>query len=188
MLDEQFTVQTMEAALRQNYNVVHIASHFQLQPGNDTDSFLLLGDGSRLALSQIDTSQNLFGGVELLTLSACDTAVGGTIATGKEVEGFGVMAQQQGAKAVIATLWQVADESTSRLMREFYSLRVAQPGKPKAEALRQAQLSFLNSNEKGSGVISKNRGIQSERENADKKANYTHPYYWAPFILIGNWR
>jgi len=52
--------------------------------------------------------ENPFGGVDLLTLSACDTASGGTGANGKEVEGFAVLAQRKGAKAVIATLWPVA--------------------------------------------------------------------------------
>src|SRR5262249_9219395 len=108
-LDEQFTENAMLAELRKRHKVVHIASHFQFAPGNETSSALLLGDGSFLSLAQIKSLPNVFGGVDLLTLSACNTATGGSGANGKEVEGFGVLAQRQGAKAVVASLWPVFD-------------------------------------------------------------------------------
>lgn len=186
MLDEAFTETTMTDALRERYPVVHIASHFSFQPGSEQQSFLLLGNGHHLSLADIKTSVNLFGGVELLTLSACDTATGGGEAEGKEVEGFAVLAQRQGAKAVVASLWPVADASTRALMQQFYRAREAQPGTPKVEALRQAQLSLLYGNVQGEAT--RRRGMRDDIEpNADKKI-YTHPYYWAPFIMIGNWR
>jgi CHAT domain-containing protein len=199
MLDEAFTSSAMQMALRQHYSLVHIASHFQFHPGNETDSFLLLGDGSHLTLAQIKSLPNVFSGVDLLTLSACDTATGGNGANGKEVEGFGVLAQRQGAKAVLATLWLVADESTQILMREFYRLREANPQWTKVEALRQAQLALLkgsNRNEPGAGTGQRsserlNDGPSSARSlpfKPDANAKYAHPYYWAPFILIGNWK
>ena len=142
-LDEAFTAAALRAALRQSPPVVHIASHFQLHPGDDMASFLLLGDGSQLPLAQLKTWPQPFQGVELLTLSACNTAVGSTGAEGTEVEGFAVLAQRQGAKAVVATLWPVVDASTTELMHTFYRLREGQPGLPKVEALRQAQLALL---------------------------------------------
>jgi CHAT domain-containing protein/Tfp pilus assembly protein PilF len=197
-LDAAFTAESMLAALRQRYPVVHIASHFQFQPGNETASFLLLGDGSHLSLSQIKTLPNVFGGVELLTLSACSTATGGGGGDGKEVEGFGVLAQRQGAKAVVATLWPVADESTKELMHQFYRLREIHAGMPKAEALRQAQLRLLEGKEQTDTSMETPRGVRlSEDERTASgqarfvpphQAPYAHPYYWAPFILIGNWR
>src|SRR2546422_10263014 len=133
----------MLTELRRQHKVVHIASHFQFQPGNETNSALLLGDGSFLSLAQIKSLPNVFGGVELLTLSACNTATGGSGANGKEVEGFGVLAQRQGAKAVVASLWPVADRSTKLLMQEFYRLREAKGSTTKIEALRQAQIELL---------------------------------------------
>ncbi len=142
-LDEQFTQEAMLTGLRQRPPVVHVASHFQFKPGNETDSALLLGDGSFLSLAQIKSLPNVFSGVELLTLSACNTATGGSGATGKEVQGFGVLAQRQGAKAVIASLWPVADRSTKNLMQEFYKLREAKGNVTKAEAMRQAQIKLL---------------------------------------------
>lgn len=194
MLDEAFTADAMRKALRQRYSLVHIASHFQILPGNETNSFLLLGDGKHLTLAEIKSAVNLFTGVEMLTLSACDTATGGTNENGKEVEGFAVLAQRQGAKAVLATLWAVADESTPLLMQRFYRLREAQPGTLKAEALRQAQLALLCGEDKAacSAVQTLRPGVTEtvvkQRFTPNPKAPYAHPYFWAPFVLIGNWK
>jgi CHAT domain-containing protein len=74
------------------------------------------------------------------------------------------MAQRQGAKAVLAGLWPVSDSSTRLLMQNFYRIRNGNVRHSKAEALRRAQLSLMNGGQ------------------------YAHPFYWAPFILIGNWR
>jgi CHAT domain-containing protein len=118
-------------------------------------------------------------------LSACETAVGGgKDANGMEIEGLGALVQKQGAKAVIATLWPVADESTGLLMQQFYRLR--ESGRlTKAEALRQAQLEFIQGKHQP-GAATAQRGLDTP--NAPKPASsYTHPYYWAPFILMGNW-
>ncbi len=197
-IDSAFTADTMKTALRQRYPLIHIASHFAFRPGNETDSFLLLGDGSHFDIDQI---KNLsFRDVDLLTLSACDTASSGTNADGREVESFGVLAQRQGAKSVLASLWPVSDSSTQLLMQNFYRLREAQNssgtnGISKAEVLRQAQLLLLYGD--ASSTSATTRGMRIERSGAssalpafvaDPKAPFAHPYYWAPFILIGNWR
>ncbi|HEV2800414.1 MAG TPA: CHAT domain-containing protein, partial [Pyrinomonadaceae bacterium] len=198
-LDDAFTEETFRASLRQRFPVVHIASHFAVQPGNETDSFLLLGDGSHLPVSKIKSGVNMFGGVELLTLSACDTATGGTNADGKEVESFAVHAQRQGAKSVMASLWPVADASTKQLMQSFYRIRNAQPGMLKAEALRRAQVSLLRGEAtelvgqiERRGLLSASapqRGIEGAgTTSVTGKNNFSHPFFWAPFILIGNWR
>lgn len=70
---------------------------------------------------------------------------------------------------MVASLWPVADQSTSRLMREFYRIRESSPSTTKLEALREAQLELLH------GEI--------KQPNQD----YRHPFYWAPFFLMGNW-
>ncbi|MHC5828531.1 MAG: CHAT domain-containing protein, partial [Nostoc sp.] len=96
--------------------------------------------------------------LELLILSACETAAGDQ----RAVLGLAGMAVRSGARSTLGTLWAVQDESTVDLMNKFY-LELSQPGVTKAEALRQAQLLLLRS------------------------SNYGHPYYWAPFVLVGNW-
>ncbi|HKQ62277.1 MAG TPA: CHAT domain-containing protein, partial [Candidatus Polarisedimenticolaceae bacterium] len=196
-LDGEFTKDTMKAALRGGFAVVHIASHFAFRPGNETESFLLLGDGGHFDLGEIRAAagRQLFRGVDLLTLSACDTASGGAGGgDGREVEGFAVIAQDQGAKAVIASLWPVSDESTQLLMQEFYRRRAARADQPKVEALRGAQLALLRGEIGRATPGHERRGVALENEpqaggfESDPRAPFAHPYFWAPFILIGNWR
>jgi CHAT domain-containing protein len=168
-LDEGFVDKTLQNVLQQKYPIVHMASHFHFNPKNPGQSFLLLGDGSGLNLERIATSDEFkFNSVELLALSACQTARGGTDANGKEVEGFGALAQKRGARAVLATLWPVFDESTGLLMSRIYALRKDDAKMSLAETLRQAQLQLI--------------------ENKVSGKNFTHPFYWAPFVLMGDWR
>jgi CHAT domain-containing protein/tetratricopeptide (TPR) repeat protein len=196
MMDEAFTELSMETALHQSYAVVHIASHFRFQPGNETQSFLLLGDGTHLTLADLKNMGQLFSGVDLLTLSACNTAVGDRLGDGKEVESFGVIAQKKGASAVMASLWPVMDQSTQLFMREFYRLHSDKPGITKGDALREAQLALLRGQIHGTAstatMSNSDRGdlglTGQPAFTPDPKAPFAHPYFWAPFILIGNWK
>ncbi|MCA1605536.1 MAG: CHAT domain-containing protein, partial [Acidobacteria bacterium] len=199
--DDEFKEQAMMDSLSEGYKVVHIASHFSYQAANPETSFLLLGDGSHLEMSRIQDLSTLFGKTDLVTLSACDTAVGSAMkdANGKDVEGFAYLTQNLGAMAVIASLWPVDDVGTQVLMPEFYRLRQSTTGMTKAEALRRAQLSLLqgtlqqtfpDENQKRATVIGPTQGGTPAQPlfKSDPKAPYAHPYYWAPFILIGNWK
>jgi len=191
LLDEAFTESALRAELGQEPPVVHVASHFQFRPGNEADSFLLLGDGRRLSVGELRTSWNFFKGVDLLTLSACDTAVGGAGATGKEVESFSVFAQRNGAKSVVATLWPVADTSTRVLMERFYRARMQSKGTSKAEALQTAQLALLRGDDPSSGSAgtrARRAKAAAQSASGESTSRYQHPFYWAPFLLIGNWR
>lgn len=197
-LNQDFNWEDMQVQLKRKgkYPLVHIASHFNLEPGNDTMSYLLPGSGEPITLAQLTRQNNLFGGVDLLTLSACETGVGGGKgADGREVDGLSFIAQRQGAKAVVATLWPVADASTAQLMARFYSLRESQK-LTKAEALRQAQMALLRgegepgtvpvaADERGARRVDAAPGQASYV--TDPKTPFAHPYYWAPFILMGNW-
>ncbi len=184
-LDAAFTRDSFTEALKHRPAIVHIASHFKLVPGRETDSFLLLGDGSSLNLAEIRKGRSYrFGGVDLLTLSACQTARGGD-SDGGEVESFGALAQRNGASAVMATLWPVADEATASLMQHFYHGFVRE-GLDKAAALRAAQIAMLRG---GAAVASSDeRGAKSLTVSAAAPpADHRHPYFWSPFILMGNW-
>lgn len=162
-LDQNFTVTRLQDVGRRNFQLMHIASHFSVSPGTEINSFLLLGDGNKLTLSDIRKQNIRFHNVDLLTLSACETGLGGgRDSNGREIDGLAIISQKQGAKSVIATLWPVADKSTAELMSNMYKLRNVK-NLTKIEALRQAQLKMLF------------------------ETNYKHPFYWAPYILFGNW-
>ena len=205
--DGRFTQASLQSALAHGYPVVHIASHFDLG-ASDRASFLLLGDGTVLSLADLFAQGGqVFQGVDLLTLSACQTGVTGAGGTGDghEVESLASVAQQQGAASVLASLWPVSDATTPLLMTAFYRGLTAQPPDGKAEALRQAQLSLIHgtsappqSPSPPPGPPAPTRGMGLTNAPApdadappftpDPKAPYAHPYYWAPFVLIGGWR
>ena len=194
--DGQFTQAALRTALASGYPVVHIASHFALG-ATYKSSYLLLGDGTALTLDTLlGQGGQVFQGVDLLTLSACQTAEAG--GDGHEFESLAALAQAQGASSVLASLWPVSDASTPVLMRAFYSQRADGAGMTKAEALRQAQLSLLH----GTAPTTSGQAARAGRAVADgpapsadspaftpdPHAPYAHPYYWAPFVLIGNWQ
>jgi CHAT domain-containing protein/tetratricopeptide (TPR) repeat protein len=195
LFDEEFTEKSLKERLSQRFKVIHIASHFSFRPGDMTRSFLLLGDGTALTMDKFKTSPQLkFTGVDLLTLSACDTAVSEPDADGKEVESFAVIAQQNGAKAVLATLWPVADQSTAAFMAEFYKLKDGKADISKAEAIRQVQKAMIDGRMRAiggpGGCRAENFGSTAKPAGfkCDPSAPFSHPYFWSPFVLIGNWR
>lgn len=169
LLDEAFTRVSMQNNLKGTYKAVHFASHFELNPANETMSYLLLGDGSKIRMDELRDLPQLFKGVDLVAFSACSTGLGTTSNNGREVDGIGYLGELQGSNAVLATLWPVEDSSTSMLMREFYRKR--ENGSSKRNALQRAQQALL-------------KGVITSEEGHD----FTHPYFWAPFILIGNGR
>jgi CHAT domain-containing protein len=186
-LNSDFTRTSFLAAMRQpDKSVVHIATHFDSRPGVAADSRLLFGDGA-ITLAEIEAMPRLFSGVDLLTLSACSTAFTNTGADGREVDSLGTIAQRLGARGVIASLWNVSDDATARLMEKMYRIRQAHPELGKSEALRQAQEQMASGTLKASGEAEDRRG-SIKPLGASRSHDWTHPYYWAPFILIGNWR
>jgi CHAT domain-containing protein/tetratricopeptide (TPR) repeat protein len=200
LLDDDFTSGTLPDFLaavpssgRKKFTVLHLASHFRLGK-NWKNSFLLLGDGSILTLEQLNnTGQIAFAGVDLVTLSACNTAAASD-STGKEVDSLAEAIQAKGGKAVLATLWSISDEGTSQLMTEFYRTRKETPAITKAEALQSAQRALIA----GTIKISPEQAARLRPKTPapvgatpfifDVNRPFAHPYYWSPFVLIGNWR
>jgi CHAT domain-containing protein len=196
--DEHFTYDALKTELGtgSGFPVVHIASHFVLETGSGREPYLMLAgesasvpEGFALTLSKLEDSTITFHGTRLLTLSACSTAQGDVAGDGLEMDSLGMIAQQKDAEAVLATLWDVNDLSTSRIMSDFYARWLKNPADGKAEALRQAQLALLH------GVTAAQtgatgRGLQAEDnpQPASQPHDYSRPYYWAPFILIGNFQ
>jgi CHAT domain-containing protein/tetratricopeptide (TPR) repeat protein len=163
-LDAQFTRERLIDVFGERPSVVHIASHFRFRAGTEVHSYLLLGDGSRMTLRDLRTQGFDLRGVELLTLSACDTAVGGgRDETGAEIDGLGVVLQRMGAASVLATLWPIADRGAAPFMQRLYGQRTG-AARSDAEALQRAQRDLLNGR---------------------AGAQFRHPYFWAGYLLIG---
>ena len=167
------------------YNIVHFATHAAFVPGDASKSFILFGNGDIANLKEIGNWT--LNNVDLVVLSACQTGIGGKFGNGEEILGLGYQFQSRGVRATIASLWKVSDDGTQVLMNGFYN--ALKQGKiTKAEALRQAQMALITDNY--SAVGGKRGGIFVEGDGNDQlkqaSSKLQHPYYWAPFILIGN--
>jgi CHAT domain-containing protein len=196
--DEQFTLAALKEELGsgKGFAVVHIASHFVVETDSDKEPYLMLGGdtasdsaGYALTLSKLEDSTVSFEGTQLLTLSACSTARGEAAQNGMEMDSLGMLAQRKDAAAVLATVWDVNDASTSRLMGDFYARWMNDPKDGKAEALREAQLALLHGGS-AEGQTGRARGFDLDEEApaAHLANDYSHPYYWAPFVLVGNFQ
>lgn len=197
--NEQFTLAALKRELGsgKSFAVVHIASHYVAESGSGDEPYLMLGgedsgaaEGYELTLSKLENSAITFHGTQLLTLSACSTAKGDAARDGQEMDSLGMIAQQKDAEAVLATLWNVNDKSTSQLMGDFYARWVKHPADGKAEALRQAQLQLLRGSGSATPVSARDRGlgIPNQDPGPSLSGGNSHPYYWAPFVLIGNFQ
>ena len=161
LLDEAFTIERFERELQaQPLAIVHIASHATFG-GNASDSFVLAYDGElsleRLKVS-IGATKFRERPLELLVLSACETAAGDD----RSALGLAGVAVRAGARSAIGSLWNVADAAAETLLPEFYR-QLRSQGVNKAQALRAAQRASLND------------------------PQFTHPSYWSAFLLINNW-
>ena len=169
LLNKDFTESSLQQKLQESdFPVVHLATHGQFGSTSD-QTFILSGAEEGNPLINVNQFDNLLRvgslrrsqPIELLVLSACNTAQGDNQA----ILGLAGVAVRAGARSTIATLWGANDEATSNLMGKFYQNLAADATISKAKALRQAQLALL----------------------AEEDSQYRHPYYWAPFVLIGNW-
>lgn len=175
-LDNDFTFRSFADSLSQErpdggpkFNIIHLATHFTLGE-TWTNSYLSLGNSQLLSLEDLASSPEIsFGGADLVTLSACNTALAND-SNGQEVDSLAEAIQTKSGKAVLATLWAVYDESTAELMTRFYRELQQDPSMTKAEALNKAQRAMLGD------------------AGAGGKRQFAHPYYWSGFVLIGNWR
>ncbi len=188
LINREFSRKVTEDRLKEKgrYNIIHLATHGVFVSGQPDDSFLLFGDDTVVTLREIENWD--LTGIDLVVLSACQTGLGGIdLGNGIEVLGLGYQLQRAKAKAAIASLWRVDDGGTQALMNAFY-LALSE-GFPKAEALRRAQLALIQDDL--SVIAGEPRAaidiVNSETgEPIRLSASADHPYYWAPFILIGN--
>ncbi|OKH15418.1 hypothetical protein NIES592_04770 [Fischerella major NIES-592] len=178
ILDNAFNPE-MTVPQMDDFTIVHMATHAAFVVGKPEDSFILFGNGERVTLKDIATWS--LPRVDLVVLSACETGLGGKLGNGEEILGFGYQMQKTGARSAIASLWAVDDGGTQALMSAFYALLPSRK-LTKAEVLRQAQIALITGS---SPQLDQQQGrIDSIPKST--VVSLSHPYYWAPFILIGN--
>jgi CHAT domain-containing protein len=163
LLDQQFTSKSLATEIgSSSFNVVHLATHGQFS-SQAKNTFILASDGP-INVKQLDNllrtrNQGRPEAIELLVLSACETAAGDK----RAALGLAGVAVRAGARSTLASLWQIDDEATAIFIGEFYK-ELTNGKLTRAEALRQAQLALLKN-----------------------YPNYSRPGYWAPYVLVGNW-
>lgn len=184
-MNQAFTINNLIRQRRDYpYQIIHLATHSEFNPGRPDNSFIQLWDKERLGLNQLRQLGWNKPAVELLVLSSCRTALGDEHAE----LGFAGLAVQAGVKSALASLWYVSDEGTLGLMTEFY--RQLQGSKIKAEALRKAQIKLLKGEvklEAGYLQLDEKQKILLPPELGNlPPQTLTHPYYWSAFTLIGS--
>ncbi|NJK28982.1 MAG: CHAT domain-containing protein [Acaryochloris sp. SU_5_25] len=175
---------------QQKFDIIHLATHAEFNSGDLDRSYIQLWDG-KLTLKDIRevARQSKWNGtptVELLVLSACQTALGDIDAE----LGFTGLAIQSGVKSALGSLWYVSDEGTLGLMTEFYQRLKTAP--IKSAALRQAQIAMIKGQvqitDDGQLLLSDTTQIPLPAILGERGAvNFSHPYYWSAFTLVGNW-
>ncbi len=188
LLDRDFTRSNLSNNLKDR-NILHIATHGKFDPTQPKGSYLVLGNGDKLPIADISTLD--YSRLDLVVLSACQTALGNPDQDGTEIPGISSHFLNNGAASVMASLWSVDDSSTALMMQSFY--RNLSQNKPKNEALRQAQLDLLkldtpNATSQAIGSLPRLTfdAPTTPITQTTRAPGYSHPYYWAPFILIGN--
>ncbi|TVQ58526.1 MAG: CHAT domain-containing protein [Spirulina sp. DLM2.Bin59] len=182
-LNESFTPNQFRAARSQQpFTLIHLGTHGEFKAGSPANSYIEFWQ-ERLTLDRIRELGLHDPPVELLVLSACRTALGS-----EEAElGFAGLAVQAGVKSALGSLWYVSDAGTLGLMSAFY--QQLQQAPIKAEALRQAQLGLLRREVylDGNYLISGERSITLTPEITELGAtDFSHPYYWSAFTMIGS--
>jgi CHAT domain-containing protein len=189
LLEKQATEEKAKTLSPQN-DIIHFASHAELNEDDPLSSAILLAksekEDGRLEVREIfgmDLHANL------IVLSACETGLG-KLSSGDELVGLTRAFIYAGTPSVVASLWNVEDSSTAQLMASFYkNLKTMS----KVEALRQAQLNLIRGNvnsdllaRRGIGGVGKLGETPSSEFPAPMSVSTSHPYFWAPFILVGD--
>jgi filamentous hemagglutinin family protein len=187
LLNQDFTLENLQSQReKQSFEILHLATHGVFNPRQPQESYLQLWD-QKLHFDQLRQLNSAEQPLELLVLSACETAFGDT-----EAElGLAGLAVQTGVKSVLASLWQVDDAATLGLMSEFYRQLSQMTYTVKAEALRQAQIAMIEGNVRVEAGQLRSLSRSDQPVNlpvlpAEGNVSLSHPYYWASFVMVGS--
>lgn len=183
-LNQDFTVERLlQEKKRLNPGIVHLATHAKFNAGAPDQSYIQFWD-RQVKLSEMTSIEWSNPPLQLLVLSACDTAIGSN-----EAElGFSGLAAAAGVHSVLGSLWDVSDVGTLALMSEFYIQLQQSP--TRSEALRRAQAALRNGTvriENGDLITSKTRiPLPKNLLRNSPNLDFRHPFYWSAFTLVGN--
>ena len=187
-LNQHFTIDNLKSQRTSGqFSIIHLATHGQFDLEAPSKSYIQLWD-DRLQFDRLRQLAATGKPVELLVLSACETAFG----TAEAELGLAGLAVHSGVKSVLASLWKVEDTATLGLMSQFYRQLSQQSQTIKAEALRQAQIAmiegdvWLEGNKVRSGDIEGEFFSQRSPSRSRDERSLSHPYYWASFVMIGS--
>jgi CHAT domain-containing protein len=179
-LDRDFTVNNMqEQRGKAKYGILHLGTHGKFLQDRSKESFIQFWD-SRLRASQIPRLRFDQPVIDMLTLSACETAVGNNL-------GISGLAIESGARSILASLWTVSDAGTAPLMISFY--KAFPDALSKATALRKAQLDLLKRKVKivNNQIVGVEGLAAITLPKGTGNVDISHPFFWSSFILVGNW-
>ncbi|MBE9033417.1 CHAT domain-containing protein, partial [filamentous cyanobacterium LEGE 11480] len=183
MLNPAFTLENTVQQMQQvRPEILHLATHANFQPGKPQNSFIQFWN-QKLSINQLDQLQLRAADLELLVLSACNTASGNADAE----LGFTGMASLFGVRSALGTLWSISDLGTYAFMSEFYAQLANTPSR--ADALRKTQLAMQTGKvrvEQSQLITSNNRFSLPALLARTPNTTFTHPYYWSGFTLVGN--
>ncbi|MEM8641176.1 MAG: CHAT domain-containing protein [Cyanobacteria bacterium P01_G01_bin.54] len=182
-LNSGFTWENLRNQSRdRNFEIVHLATHAAFKPGSAHNSYIQLWGNDQISVDELRELRWFEDPqVELLVLSACETAFGDPYAE----LGFAGLAVQAGVKSTLASLWKISDLGTMRLMREFYEQLDNPDVTIKAEALRQAQLALLRGEATAQNALPEGMTLPPELVRYTD-TDLTHPFYWSAFTLVGS--
>jgi CHAT domain-containing protein len=161
LLDSDFTSSSLMDGLQRKPGIVHVASHFVLDPSGEDKSYLLLGDGGRMSLAELRALP--WDGVRLALLSSCDSAISVGHGDGREWVGFAQSLGNAGVKDILATLWRIDDAATARWMTDFYDQVRFSRNQINSKTLASVQRAWLSRHQGGS---------------------LAHPHFWAAFVWL----
>jgi len=184
-LNEKVTREQLKRSFSSETQRIHIASHFDLRADRDSETGIVLGRGEIFSVSDIRKSTLDLSGLRLLTLAACETAIGleANLSGSKAFNGLATEFVRAGAQFVVASLWRVSDESSAAFMQLFYFF-LQYEGLPPGVALHRTQISFEQGIEKLDTAQASRIRAQLGDVFISRLSKYSHPFHWAAYVGV----
>lgn len=184
-LDDKFTLNALQHSLSNRTQIVHVASHFNASGMSDEDVGLLMGNGEFVSIAKLMQDDRTYAGVELLTLSACETALSQSnmAVSARSFDGLASLFARKGVSQVLAAMWKISDNSTAAFMKVFYIYRQAED-LTSSEALVATKKFFKRLDPVEQQYLASKYPRVFTIDFMRALNRYRHPYYWTGFVLF----